>query len=266
MIIKDNIKDILKQWTFDWNMYFLPKIQLDRKDYIECNSILEVLWLKWNRWKKAHILTEEIEDLEETLNDILENSEVETIKEYKKRFQAFYTPKEVAEYLVELAEIKESDTILEPSAWQGAIVDEIIKKDFLNINLVELNKDNYLILWEKYGSNLNCLISNCDFLDFRDKSLLDSYIWEQMDLKFDKIIANPPFSKSQDVKHILHMYELLNEWWRIVSIASSSIQTREGKLYDELRALNPEFIELPEWSFKESGTLVNTVIVVINKI
>jgi 16S rRNA G1207 methylase RsmC len=28
---------------------------------------------------------------------------------------------------------------------------------------------------------------------------------------FDKIVANPPFSKSQDVKHILHMYELLND-------------------------------------------------------
>jgi 16S rRNA G1207 methylase RsmC len=37
-----------------------------------------------------------------------------------------------------------------------------------------------------------------DFLDYNDET-------------FDKIIANPPFSKSQDVKHILHMYELLNE-------------------------------------------------------
>jgi len=37
-----------------------------------------------------------------------------------------------------------------------------------------------------------------DFLDYNDEN-------------FDKIVANPPFSKSQDVKHILHMYELLNE-------------------------------------------------------
>jgi hypothetical protein len=61
------------------------------------------------------------------------------------------------------------------------------------------------------------------------------------------------------------MYELLNEWWRIVSVASSNIQTRTWKLYDELRVLNPEFIQLPEWSFKESWTMVNSVIVVINK-
>jgi 16S rRNA G1207 methylase RsmC len=28
---------------------------------------------------------------------------------------------------------------------------------------------------------------------------------------FHKIIANPPFSKNQDVKHILKMYELLEK-------------------------------------------------------
>jgi 16S rRNA G1207 methylase RsmC len=40
---------------------------------------------------------------------------------------------------------------------------------------------------------------NTDFLSLDERS-------------FDKIIANPPFSKSQDVKHILHMYELLADW------------------------------------------------------
>ena len=33
---------------------------------------------------------------------------------------------------------------------------------------------------------------------------------------------------------------------RLVSIASASIKRREGKLYDELKTLNPEFIELPD--------------------
>jgi hypothetical protein len=77
---------------------------------------------------------------------------------------------------------------------------------------------------------------------------------------------NPPFSKSQDVKHILEAYKYLQDWWRIVSVASSAIQTREWKLYDELRALNPEFIKLPDWSFKESWTMVSSCIVVIDKL
>lgn len=258
--------EILKNGKIEENRFYL-QWQLDRKQYVSINEILETIGLKWNRWKKAHIIdwfTQE--DLENAINDVIETWEVETLKETIKKFQFYPTPKEVAEYLVELAEININDTVLEPSAWLWNISDVIIEnKPFKLLHLVEIDKEKYdkLKLIE-IPNKIN--ISNCDFLNFRDKGLLGSYIWEQMDLKFDKIIANPPFSKSQDVKHILHMYELLNEWWRIVSIASSSIQTREGKLYDELRALNPEFIELPEWSFKESWTLVNTVIVVINKI
>lgn len=93
--------------------------------------------------------------------------------------------------------------------------------------------------------------------DFLDNWLNTNY--------FYKIIANPPFTKSQDVKHILQMYKHLNKWGRIVSIASSSIQHREWKLYGELKELNPEFVEIKEWAFKESWTMVNSCIVVIYK-
>jgi hypothetical protein len=61
------------------------------------------------------------------------------------------------------------------------------------------------------------------------------------------------------------MYELLADWWRLVSVASASIKNRQGTLYDELRELNPRYYDLPDWSFKESWTMVNTVIVVIDK-
>ena len=67
------------------------------------------------------------------------------------------------------------------------------------------------------------------------------------------------------IKVLNGRHELLNKWWRVVSVASSSIQTRQGKLYDELKALNPEFIDLDKWSFKESGTMVNSCIVILNK-
>ena len=244
MKIKDNIKEILKQWNIQDNIYFLPKIQLDRKDYIECNSILEVLWLKWVKWKKAHIIEWlNQEELENAINDIIETWEVEKLKETIKKFQFYPTPKEVAEYLVELADIKEYETVLEPSAGLWNIADEI---KTWKLTLVEFDFSKCEELLKKWYTPINS-----DFLTFN---------WN-----FDKIVANPPFSKSQDVKHILHMYELLNDWWKIVSIASSSIQTREWKLYDELRSLNPEFLELPAWSFKESWTLVSSCIIIINK-
>lgn len=243
MIIKDNIKEILKQWTIKENMYFLPKIQLDRKDYIECNSILETIWLNWNKWKKAHISDLTNEDLKNAFEDIIESWEVETLKETIKKFQFYPTPKEIAEYLIELADIKEDEIVCEPSAWLWNIADEI---KTWKLTLVEFDFAKCEELLKKWYTPINS-----DFLIFN---------WT-----FDKIVWNPPFCKSQDVKHILHMYELLNKWWRVVSVASSSIQTRQGKLYDELKALNPEFIDLDKWSFKESGTMVNGCIVILNK-
>lgn len=261
-LTQDQIQ-ILRNGKIEENRFLLQG-QLDRKQYTDINKVLETIGLKWNRWKKAHISELSQEELTQALDYIFETGEVETLQETIKKFQFYPTPKEVAEYLVELADIKLTDYVLEPSAWLWSIVDEIVKKDFKMLNLVELDKNKYEILREREITNkLHC--SNCDFLDFRSKSLIDSYIWDKDDLKFNKIIANPPFSKSQDIKHILYMYELLKDGGRIVSVASSSIQWREGKLYDELRSLNPEFIELPEWSFQGSWTMVNTIIVVINK-
>lgn len=209
--------------------------------------------------KKAHIIDWfSQEDLENAINDVIETWEVETLKETIKKFQFYPTPKEVAEYLVELADIKPWEDVLEPSAWLWNIVDEINKTKCRDIFMFELDKNKVEELVSKYTwdnrvwerwYNIDC----CDFLN------------RPTMIQVPKIIMNPPFSKSQDVKHILEAYKYLRNWWRIVSVASSSIQTREGKLYDELRALNPEFIELPEWSFKESWTMVKSVIVIINK-
>lgn len=240
---------ILQEGRIEENSFYLQS-QLDRKAYLSINEVLETIGLKWNRWKKAHIIEWFIqEDLENAINDVIETWEVETLKETIKKFQFYPTSKEVAEYLVKLAELKSWDKVLEPSVWMWDILWEIPR--LYKAVAIELDKQKYDHLRQELCYQDDEII-NMDFLDYNEKT-------------FDKIIANPPFSKSQDVKHILHMYELLNEWWRIVSVASSSIQWREWKLYDELRSLNPEFIELPAWSFKESWTMVNSIIVLINK-
>ena len=232
---------ILSEWKIEWNKFYL-QWQLDRKQYTSINEVLETIGLKWNRKEKAHIFDGEM--LEEAIQDIIESGECETLKETIKKFQFFPTPREVAEYLVELAELKETDTVIEPSAWEWHIA-ECIKMPLLTT--VELDFSKCEILVKKWFTPINC-----DFLQFK---------WEW----WDKIIMNPPFSKSQDVKHILHAYNMLEKWWILVSVASSSITTRSGSLYDELRSLNPEIIQLPEWSFKESGTMVNTVIIKLTK-
>ena len=76
---------------------------------------------------------------------------------------------------------------------------------------------------------------------------------------------NPPFQKNQDVKHILKAYTHLRDWWKIVAIAPVWILSKTTKLHEELKALNPELIELEAWDFKESWTMIKTCILIINK-
>lgn len=256
----DQIK-ILREGELDGNKFYL-QWQLDRKQYVSINEVLETIGLKRNRKEKAHIADCTSEELEEAIADIIETGEVETLKETIKKFQFYETPKEVAEYLVELADIWEFDNVLEPSAWHGAIIKEIRKKKYAFMEAVEIDPVKYNHLYQELFMYPTLLAEKSRFVDDR-LTEWDFLHYDRM--TFDKIIANPPFSKSQDVKHILKMYEILSEWGRLVSVASASIKTRQGKLYDELRELNPEYYDLPDWSFKESGTMVNTVIVVINK-
>jgi hypothetical protein len=132
--------------------------------------------------------------------------------------------------------------------------------DKTNVNALCLKFDVYWWMqdiWTGQGTLSKDKRMNIYWWDFLNNWLNKNH--------FQKIIMNPPFTKSQDVKHILKAYTNLCEWWRIVSIASSSIQTREWKLYDELKELNPEFIKIDDWAFKESWTMVNSVIVIINK-
>jgi phospholipid N-methyltransferase len=248
MKINENIKSILQNWQLDWNKYYLPQ-WLDRKDYLKVNEILESIWFLWNRKLKSHVNENFNWNLDDLIN-IFNQDEVKTKKDIKKETQFFETPKEVVDLIYKEIKFNNWDNVLEPSAGRGNLIKNLNLNN-ITLTLVELDKDNYSFLQENYN-NKNVSLYNKDFLEFNQ--------WN-----YDKIIANPPFAKSQDVKHILHMYELLKEGGILVSVASSSITIRTWKLYDELRNLNPIFIEIPEESFKSSWTLVNTVLVVLQK-
>ena len=210
MKIESNIKEILSEWTFEGNKYFLPKVQLDRKDYVKCNDVLESIGMKWNRGQKAHIW--DGDDLEETFRWILETGEVETLKEYRDKFQFFPTPAVLADYLVELSDIHTGNSILEPSAGRWSILEAIYRiEDFdkysLDMFAIELEPNNAQHITEKYPFTA---VHLWNFLSYKMR-------W------FDRIIMNPPFSKSQDAKHIIHAYSLLKDGGVLVSVASSII-------------------------------------------
>lgn len=172
----------------------------------------------------------------------------------KKEFQFFATPAPLAKYLVSLADIERHHSILEPSAGQGAIINAIIEK--IPTKLVQA--------YELSEINRNVLqsIEQCEILG-------DDFLKQNNYRQFDRVIANPPFSKNQDIDHILKMYYATKLGGRIVTIASKHWQISNNKKETEFRnwldEINADVQDIPQGAFKESGTNVASCIIIINK-
>jgi len=198
----------------------------------------------------------------------------------KKKFQFYATLEKMASKVIDFACIQEGDLVLEPSAGQGGIADFIPKN--ATVEVVEIMEANRKVLKEK-GYNL----VGDDFLKLEGEKV------------YDKIVANPPFTNNQDIKHLKHMYKLLKEGGTVVCIMSTGWLYNYNKTHIEFRkwlGLQPYYTDVQvramansykpetfarqnedrfdeqvliqtfkEGEFKESGTNVQTCIVVINK-
>ena len=138
MVLTDNIKTILSRMDInDTKQTTTLTGTLSRSDYVEINEVLETMGGVWNRKAKCHVWNCKPS---EKLNVILSPStktvttNIETKKERKKVNQAFYTPAELADRLVEIAQIQDTDTILEPSAGIGNIC-KAIHRDNPNVKI-----------------------------------------------------------------------------------------------------------------------------------
>lgn len=246
MKIQDDVLSVLARSTVDEekNLLFLPAGQLDRKLYVAVNKCLESIGGNWNRKLKGHLFDHNPSyDLDEMINTGEWTNK-------QKEFQFFPTPKNIAMRLVSLANIKIGDVLLEPSAGDGAILDCFPKEN--GYVALELMEENCRKLLQKGYS-----VIQKDFLTV-----------EKLDV--DRIIMNPPFTKHQDVLHILHAWNILNDGGRLVSIVSESPFFREDKISVEFREWlnewNAEVIDLDSGVFKESGTMVKTRIIVVDKV
>jgi hypothetical protein len=241
-------KAILEQCIIEGNVIKLPNVKLDRNEYLAIKKDFELFKGVWKSGKTQGFLfpsnpADVIKQLTETKSSNI-----------KKEFQFFATPSDISEQLVGYADIKRKDLILEPSAGQGSIIDAIKHKTSAVVEYCELMDINAKILNEKYPSDRQV---GTDFLE-----LNPSY-------RYDKIIANPPFTKNQDIKHFKHMYSMLKNGGTLVSVLSTSWITGTQKLQLDfkkwLETLDYQRHDLNNADFKESGTKISTCILVVNK-
>lgn len=246
MKIADDVLDIIKFSKVDEkeNVLFLPPTTLERKLYMAVNACLDSIGGKWNKKLKGHLFDHNPSD---DLDEMITSGEW---TDKKKEFQFFSTPLEIASRMIKLAEIEIGDFILEPSAGDGALLDLFPKQN--RYFAIELMPDNCKKLTEK-----GYLVCEGDFLEFSPASYAD------------KIIMNPPFSKQQDVKHILHAWECLAVGGRLVSIVSESPFFRDNYISINFRKWlldnSAVIIELNSGDFKSSGTMVKTRMIVVDK-
>jgi predicted RNA methylase len=213
--------------------------------YIKVNDVLEAAGGKWNKKAKRHIFDGEAA---ERIDEIILTGEVEKPKD---EFNYFPTPTEIVQQLIEMAEIESGMHVLEPSAGRGAIAYPCAEMG-ATVDCYELMTDNYKSL--------------CENIKLRHVRPMD-FLAQTPEAIYDRVAMNPPFMKQLDIKHVNHAHKFLKDGGRLVAIMSAGVKFRSNKLTTEFR----EFVEqkggsindLPEGSFKESGTMVNTVIVTI---
>jgi hypothetical protein len=241
--------EVLKNSTVSENSIKLPDVTLDRKEYMDVKKTLDGIGGKWKGGKtQAFVFTHDPKPL---LDEILGGKKVNL----KKDFQFFGTPEKLADRLVELAEIDKTHTFLEPSAGQGAIIKAIRK-------LVPKKPIGYCELMQQNKDILKDIDDNILFLE-------DDFLKFALDIKFDRIIANPPFTKNQDIDHLLKMYDCLSDDGILVCMTSTSwfrgSQKKQVAFKEFLEENDAEIIEVDSGVFKESGTNVATLIIKLHK-
>jgi hypothetical protein len=244
----NTIEEVLKNCIVEGNIVKLPDTILDRKLYQGVAKKLELVGGKWKSGKiKGFVFEENPESL------LKEISSGET-RNLKKEFQFFGTPDDLADEVVQYADIKLQHKVLEPSAGQGALIKAINRVcSELKVDCYELMPVNRTFLMKIPTVNL----IGEDFLIRSDNK------------KYDRIVANPPFSKNQDIEHVYRMFELLKTGGRLVSITSRHWEHSSNKKETEFRKwlseVDAQIIPVDAGKFKKSGTMIASNIIIINK-
>lgn len=154
----------------------------------------------------------------------------------------FPTPAAVARRMVETAGIEPGMSVLEPSAGNGNIAEEI-RKAGVEPDVVEISESLRKVLKAK-GFN----IVGHDFNDTEGK--------------YDRIVMNPPFSKNQDIEHVQRAYGMLKTGGRLVAIVGEGAFSRSGKteqaFRDWLDSAGAEIEKLPAGTFNDKSLLAQT--------
>lgn len=158
----------------------------------------------------------------------------------------FPTPQSLVDHMIELADLKPTDLVLEPSAGIGSIAESVLEAG-ATVHCIEIQPSLVDILEMKQLPTIHG--------DFMDETLA-------LPEGISRILMNPPFENKQDLAHIQRAYNLLPPGGRLVAIASNSINTYGAEW---LATVGARVDKNPEGAFKTAfrPTSVETVTIMI---
>lgn len=244
------IIEILKNCTIaNGNIIKLPDVQLERSDYQKVKKLFESNGGKWKGGKCQGFLFDTTD-----VSPILSRLQGGDLTDRKKKFQFFETPMPIARRLAaRLGDVESSDKILEPSAGRGALINAVL----------ETWPDHVIDCYELMDDN------RAELAKIPNARLLGNDFMEAEVGIYDKIIANPPFTNNQDIKHVMKMWDHLADGGQMVVIMSKHWQFASDKASKDFRSFvesnDYDITELPAGSFKESGTNIESLMLVLWK-
>ncbi|MDH2925431.1 adenine-specific DNA-methyltransferase [Nicoletella semolina] len=112
----------------------------------------------------------------------------------KNAYGQYFTPKIMADFMVQLSTVSKTGHILEPSCGEGVFLDSLIENGFKNITAYEIDKS--LSTDNQYSVTYQ------------------SFISANIQNKFDLIIGNPPYIRWKNLEINLKDELLINELWQ----------------------------------------------------
>lgn len=227
--------------------------QLDRKQYVRVNKLLEAAGCKWNRSKRMHLF--QSTEAKTKMEGLLATGQV---VDDKKAYDFYRTPDHVVDTMLQMLGLFTADLsgmlFLEPSAGDGAIVRKLLKQG-AKVDCIEIHRERAQGLLRDFGKS--GVVCRCD--DFLDVvSPQDSH----REAAYDFIVMNPPFRNGVDIKHVEHAKGWLKPGGRLASVVPNG--PRQIEHYTNGRGFDGYHV-LPNGSFRCEGTQVNTAIVTWTK-
>ena len=110
----------------------------------------------------------------------------------KNKFGQYFTPKIVADFMIDLSEIPTNAKILEPSCGEGVFLDLLQKKGFNNLSAYEID---------------DTIAKEFPFVKY------ESFVTADIKEKFELIIGNPPYIRWKNLETELKNELIKNHLW-----------------------------------------------------